>query len=83
MATCNPALAHGTCLRRLKLSGDDGYMLDGAVKKFDTHVETVRVLQADGTHTEEHLEIRRSVHGPVVRRNIHTCRHVNVFAIYS
>ena len=51
---------------RLTLRGGDGYVIDGKVKKFDTHIETIKVLQPDGTHREEQLEIRRSVHGPVV-----------------
>lgn len=53
-------------LRRLKRSGD-GYVLDGEVRQFEKHTETIRVLQSDGTHTEETLEICRSIHGPVVR----------------
>ena len=51
---------------RLTLDGDDGYVIDGKVKKFDTHIETIKVLQPGGMHREEQLEIRRSVHGPVV-----------------
>ena len=57
-------------LHRLELSGEDGYVLDGVVRQFETHTETIRVLQSDGSHTEEALNIRRSVHGPVVRMNL-------------
>lgn len=51
------------------MEGEDSYVIDGAVKKLVKHVEIIRVLQSDGTHTEEPLEIRRSVHGPVVHHN--------------
>ncbi|MSO60971.1 MAG: acylase [Acidobacteria bacterium] len=45
---------------------DGGYLLDGQVKQFDTHTETIKVRQADGTTKEEMLTVRRSEHGPVV-----------------
>ena len=45
---------------------DGGYVLDGQVKQFDTHTETIKVKQADGTMKDEALIVRRSVHGPVV-----------------
>ena len=45
---------------------DDGYLFDGQVKPFDTHIETIRVRQDDGTMKEESLTVRRTVHGPVV-----------------
>jgi len=45
---------------------DGGYVLDGKVQPFDTHTETLKVKQADGTTKEEALVVRRTVHGPVV-----------------
>ena len=45
---------------------DGGYVLDGKVTPFDTHTETIKVKQADGTTKDEALVVRRSVHGPVV-----------------
>ena len=45
---------------------DGGYVLDGQVKPFETHTETIKVRQADGTMKEETLTVRRTVHGPVV-----------------
>ena len=45
---------------------DGGYVLDGQVKPFGTHTETIKVKLADGTVKEEALVVRRSVHGPVV-----------------
>ena len=35
--------------------GSGGYILDGEVRQFETHTETVRVLQADGSCKEEAL----------------------------
>ena len=45
---------------------DGGYVLDGQVKPFDTHTETLKIKQADGSLKEEPLTIRRTVHGPIV-----------------
>ncbi|MDR1990610.1 MAG: penicillin acylase family protein [Acidobacteriaceae bacterium] len=45
---------------------DDGYLFDGQVKPFERSTKTIKVKQADGSFTEETIEIRRSVHGPVV-----------------
>ena len=45
---------------------DGGYLLDGQLKQFDTHTETIKVRQADGTTKDEMLTVRRSEHGPVV-----------------
>jgi acyl-homoserine-lactone acylase len=45
---------------------DGGYVLDGQVKQFETHTETLKIKQADGSMKEEALVVRKSVHGPVV-----------------
>lgn len=45
---------------------DGGYVLDGQVKPFDTHTETIKIKQADGSMKEEPLTIRRTAHGPIV-----------------
>jgi len=45
---------------------DGGYVLDGQVKPFDTHTETIKVRQAEGTTKDEILTVRRTEHGPVV-----------------
>ena len=45
---------------------DGGYVLDGQVTPFDTHTETLKIKQADGSLKEEPLTIRRTVHGPIV-----------------
>ena len=52
-------------LYRLVLK-DGGYVLDGQVKPFETHTETIKVRGANGQLRDEALTIRRSVHGPVV-----------------
>jgi acyl-homoserine-lactone acylase len=45
---------------------DGGYVLDGQVKQFETHAETIKVREASGQLKDVSLTIRRSVHGPVV-----------------
>ena len=52
-------------LYELTLDGD-GYRFDGAVRPFDTVTHVIKVRQADGTLRDESLEVRSSVHGPVV-----------------
>lgn len=55
----------GEDLYELTLAGD-GYEWDGGTRPFEIEVRTLRVRNADGSHTEDTLVIRRSVHGPVV-----------------
>ncbi len=49
----------------LTLDGD-GYRLDGETLAFETETQVLRVREADGSLREETIEIRRSVHGPLV-----------------
>ena len=49
----------------LKLRAD-GYMYDGKVRPFETKTTQLKVKLADGTLRSEPLEIKSSVHGPVV-----------------
>jgi acyl-homoserine-lactone acylase len=44
----------------------DGYRFDGETRAFETHTETIKARQDDGTLREETLTVRRSVQGPVV-----------------
>ena len=60
--TNNPCLSD---LYALTLDGD-GYVLDGETLPFESHTETIKVLQDDGSVEEVELPVRRSVHGPVV-----------------
>ncbi len=52
-------------LYRLTLQ-DGGYLFDGKVRQFSTEEKILKVRQADGSMREEKLQIRKSVHGPVV-----------------
>ena len=54
----------GADVYRLTLK-DGGYVLDGAVKQFETVQQVIKVRQANGTLRDEPLTVRRSVHGPV------------------
>ena len=45
---------------------NDHYMFDGAPRSFERETRTLKVKQSDGSLREERLDIRRSVHGPVV-----------------
>ena len=50
-----------------RLTVKDGqYLFDGAARPFERETRSIKVKQADGTLREERLDIRRSVHGPVV-----------------
>jgi acyl-homoserine-lactone acylase len=45
---------------------NDQYVFDGALRSFERDTRTLKVKQPDGTLREERLDIRRSIHGPVV-----------------
>ena len=45
---------------------NDQYVFDGALRPFERETRTLKVKQPDGSLREERLDIRRSVHGPVV-----------------
>jgi acyl-homoserine-lactone acylase len=45
---------------------EDGYLLDGQIHPFDRREVTVKVKQADSSFTEQKLEFKYSVQGPVV-----------------
>ncbi|NNL79213.1 MAG: acylase [Flavobacteriaceae bacterium] len=48
---------------------DDGYILDGEVKQFETSVKTIAVKQEDGTLANQDIPIMKTVHGPVVNKS--------------
>ncbi len=48
---------------------DGGYVYDGEVRPFETISHTLKVLGPDGSHREEALEVRNSIHGPVLKTN--------------
>jgi acyl-homoserine-lactone acylase len=45
---------------------ENGYRWDGRIRPFEIGEQTVKVKQSDGSLKEEKLEIKRSVHGPVI-----------------
>jgi acyl-homoserine-lactone acylase len=50
-----------------RLTVKDGqYVFDGSLRAFEREARTIRVKQPDGSLREERIDIRRSVHGPVV-----------------
>jgi len=55
----------GEDLYELTLSGD-GYMFDGAVRRFGMKTHVIRVRQTDRSFRDDTLRVRRSVHGPVL-----------------
>ncbi len=59
---------NGALLYRLT-EKDGGYLLDGKVKQFETAQHPFRVRQKDGTFTTEVVQVQRTVHGPVIRRD--------------
>jgi len=50
---------------RLTVKGDE-YEFDGKLRPFEHASKVLKIKQADGSYTEEKLEILRSVQGPVV-----------------
>lgn len=55
----------GADMFQLTLEGD-GYRFDDEVRSFETETVTLKVRQEDGSTRDEPLEIRHSVHGPIV-----------------
>jgi acyl-homoserine-lactone acylase len=50
-----------------KLTVKDGqYLYDGQPRAFERSTKTLKIKQPDGTFRQETLEIRKSLHGPVV-----------------
>ncbi len=58
----------GADLYELTLT-EDGYGWDGGVQPFETEEYTLRVKGPDSVLREEPLQVKRSVHGPVVFEN--------------
>jgi acyl-homoserine-lactone acylase len=50
---------------RLAVKGDQ-YEFDGQMRPFEHASKILKIKQGDGSVTEEKVEIRRSIHGPVV-----------------
>ena len=48
---------------------DGGYVLDGQTRQYATAQHPFRILQPDGSYTTEIVQVQRTVHGPVIRRD--------------
>lgn len=48
---------------------DDGYLLDGERKEFESSSKTLKIRQNDSTWTDYDVSILRTEHGPVVNRS--------------
>ncbi|MBV1908225.1 MAG: penicillin acylase family protein [Kangiellaceae bacterium] len=48
---------------------EGGYLYDGKMKPFDTRTETMKIKQVDGSFITETLNIKSSVHGPIIKSN--------------
>ncbi|QMV17760.1 penicillin acylase family protein [Granulicella sp. 5B5] len=46
---------------------DGGYVFDGKVLPYKTATYTFKVKQADGSFTTETVDVKKTVHGPVIR----------------
>jgi acyl-homoserine-lactone acylase len=51
---------------RLTLVDADRYLFDGQPRVFEKDRKVIKIKQPNGSFTEETIDIRRSVHGPVV-----------------
>ncbi len=47
---------------------DDGYRFDGEIKSFDVQTVKLKVKNGDGGFSEEEIEVRSSIHGPLIRK---------------
>ncbi|MBY0495425.1 MAG: penicillin acylase family protein [Cyanobacteria bacterium] len=63
--TVNSMLGATTYKLTLK---DDGYLFDGAVRRFDVKTLRYKLRQSDGTTIEKPLGLKTSVHGPIFER---------------
>jgi acyl-homoserine-lactone acylase len=45
---------------------EGGYVWDGSVRAFETSREILKIREKDGTLREENLDLRQSIHGPVI-----------------
>ncbi len=47
---------------------DDGYILDGKQKKFETITKNLNIKQKDGTLKSSEMSFLKTVHGPIVKK---------------
>jgi TonB family protein len=62
---------NGKTLYRIKTAplpnGKPGYLFDGKVLPFETSEHTLKVRQPNGTFTTQTLNIRSTIHGPIIK----------------
>ncbi|HAC65740.1 MAG TPA: acylase, partial [Cyanothece sp. UBA12306] len=65
--TLNPI--DGADIYQLTLK-DEGYLLDGEVKKFETKTEKIKIRQTNGSYTELQIGFKKSTHGVIIAQEI-------------
>jgi acyl-homoserine-lactone acylase len=55
-------------LYRIKTSGE-GYLFDGKLMQFEKDTHTIKIRQPDGSFTDQPLEIRRTIQGPIIKQD--------------
>ena len=62
---------NGKTLYRIKTAplpdGQQGYLFDGKVLPFEKSSHTIKVRQPNGTFTTQTIDIRATVHGPIIK----------------
>ena len=48
---------------------DGGYLFDGKVLPYKTTTASFKIKQPDGSFTTENVEVKKTVHGPIIRRD--------------
>ena len=48
---------------------EGGYKFDGKILPFTTASYPIKIKQADGSYTTESVEVKKTVHGPIIRRD--------------
>jgi acyl-homoserine-lactone acylase len=60
--------SNGHLLYRIT-EAEGGYKFDGKVLPYEKASYPVKILQKDGSYTTENVEVLKTVHGPIVRRD--------------
>ncbi len=51
------------------VEAEGGYKFDGKVLPYEKASYPIKILQKDGTYTTENVEVLKTVHGPIIRRD--------------
>ena len=60
--------SNGHLLYRIT-EAEGGYKFDGKVLPYEKASYPIRILQKDGSYTTENVEVLKTVHGPIIRRD--------------